>query len=235
MGSSTDYDYSYFRIPKESPDIASYAEKYKQLRLAALRLSPTSFSSTYEIESTFSDETWGARLTAPEKQTFICVARPRAPAASAAGTTNDQYEIVSGEWVAQVTLLGPLSMVDFNLPEESGQPAGSEDEERWQMLSLYTLPAYRGRGIAKELCREVFRYLVTARQEADAIRVRIMVKPENQATVSMYRSLGFVDAGRCTLAEALRANGDGNMVPSDGGGEKFNKRGGLIMTLSLRR
>ncbi|GAD91627.1 GNAT family acetyltransferase [Paecilomyces variotii No. 5] len=236
MGSTTDYDYTYFRIPKESPDIASYAEKYRQLRLAALQLSPTSFSSTYEIESTFSDQTWIARLTAPEKQTFICVARPRVTeTAAAAGTTDNHHEVVSGEWVAQVTILGPLSVADFNLPEESGQPAGSEDEERWQMLSLYTLPAYRGRGIAKDLCREVFRYLATARQEAIAIRVRIMVKPENQATVSMYRNLGFVDAGRCTLAEALRANGDADMVPSDGGGEKFNKRGGLIMTLSLRR
>lgn len=239
MGSSINCSYSYLRVPKESPNITSFARKYKQLRLAALQLSPTSFSSTYDIESKFTDETWASRLTAPEKETFICVAKER-PTSSDVGVRNDDDlngDEIPGEWVAQVTLLGPLSVSDFALPEESGQPAyrGNGSEERWQMLSLYTLPDHRGRGVAKELCREAFQYLLAERQHVGTIRVRIMVKPENQVTVSMYRKMGFVDAGRCTLAEALRANGDGDMVPADREGEKWNKRSGLIMMLSLRQ
>lgn len=41
------------------------------------------------------------------------------------------------------------------------------------------------------------------------IRVRTMVKPENTAMVKLYEGLGFTHAGKCTLAEALKANGDG--------------------------
>jgi len=49
------------------------------------------------------------------------------------------------------------------------------------------------------------------------IRVRITVKPENTATVKLYKGLGFTHAGKCTLAEALVANGDGELIPADGG------------------
>ncbi|GAB1190940.1 hypothetical protein APSETT444_000108 [Aspergillus pseudonomiae] len=198
---STDqYEYSFFRIDKENA-IQSSAHKYKHLRLQALSIAPTSFSSTYELESSLTDPEW------------------------------------IPEWVGQLTLRGPLSPEDFILPEESGQkkPAGEQDTELWQMLSLFTLPDHRGRRLGKRLCQEALKYLASYRDSPRELWVRLMVKPENYATVSLYRGLGFAEAGKCTLAEALVANGDEDLLPGDTSGEKYTSRSGLIMMLEIWR
>jgi GNAT superfamily N-acetyltransferase len=130
----------------------------------------------------------------------------------------------------------------YVLPEAAQQPPviPDEEEEKWQMLSLFTLPTHRGKGVAKSLCLEVFRWLRENKASdsiprPERIRVRIMVKPENTATVKLYEGLGFAHAGRCTLAEALIANGDGELVPADGGGPKYQERTGLIMAATFDR
>ncbi|OAL07132.1 hypothetical protein IQ06DRAFT_7477 [Phaeosphaeriaceae sp. SRC1lsM3a] len=223
---STKMEYSCFRIDPQTQLLPRLAQNYKALRLSALKQSPNSFSSTYEIESRFPDEWWESRLQLPRRETFICVAKGDSSSAD--------------EWVAQVTLIGPVTASSYRLPEAAQQPPVGldEEEEKWQMLSLYTLPTHRGKGIAKALCSETFRWLqeaATDKPRPGLIRVRIMVKPENVATVKLYQALGFTDAGRCTLAEALIANGDEALVPADGGGHRFQDRTGLIMDMSLHR
>lgn len=53
------------------------------------------------------------------------------------------------------------------------------------------------------------------------VRVRIMVRPENLMIVKLYESLGFFNAGACTLEKALRANGDGGWIPQGTLPEKY--------------
>ncbi|KAL4736100.1 hypothetical protein BDV11DRAFT_21815 [Aspergillus similis] len=224
------YDYSFFRIDKDNA-IASSAKKYKELRLQALSVAPTSFSSTYEIESALTDTEWVNRLAMVGRETFICAARPT--------KNNTSYSQVSEQsiWVGQVTLRGPQSPEDFALPDESGQKklTKEEDKELWQMLSLFTLPDHRGQGLGKRLCQEALNYLALYRESPRKVWVRLMVKPENHATVSLYRRLGFAEAGKCTLAEALVANGDKDLLPEDISGEKYSSRSGLIMMLEICR
>jgi ribosomal protein S18 acetylase RimI-like enzyme len=225
-------EYSCFRVDPQPQSVAALAQKYKALRLSALVQSPGSFSSTYEIESRFTDEWWESRLQLPGRETFICAAK-----ASSSPVGDDTCE-----WVGQVTLLGPLASQTYLLPEIAQQPLviSDQEEEKWQMLSLFTLPTHRGKGVAKSLCLEVFRWLrenktADNRSRPKQIRVRIMVKPENTATVKLYEGLGFTHAGKCTLAEALVANGDGELVPADGGGPKYQERSGLIMAATFER
>ncbi|KAH6974451.1 hypothetical protein BKA56DRAFT_591325 [Ilyonectria sp. MPI-CAGE-AT-0026] len=212
--------YSFVRIDQSAADISSAAAKYKALRLEALRQSPTAFSSTFEAESQFSDDVWVSRLCDPEKETFICVFE----------------EETTTEWVAQVTLRGPISTEQFRLPSESGQPVPADDrvEEKWQMLSLYCLPNHRGRGLAVKLCKEAFRFLV-CREETKTphVRVRIMVKVGNTGTTRLYKGLGFEDYGLCTLEEAFIANGEGHLLPKGKLEEKYTTRAGIIMALRL--
>lgn len=132
---------------------------------------------------------------------------------------------------------GPQSREDFILPEESGQkkPGEEEAEELWQMLSLFTLPDHRGQGLGKKLCQVALNYLASCRQSPREVWVRLMVKPENHATVSLYRGLGFIKVGKCTLPEAVVANGDKDLLPKDIGGEKYSSRSGLIMMLEFCR
>ncbi|RAL02358.1 GNAT family N-acetyltransferase [Aspergillus ibericus CBS 121593] len=188
--------------------ITTSAQKYKQLRLHALSVAPASFSSTYEIESALPEEGWVTRLTAGGKETFIC---------AATSINNHATEKI------------------LFLPEESGQKTPSEDQELWQMLSLFTLPDHRGQGLGKKLCREALDYLVSHREAEREVCVRLMVKPENHATVRLYQGLGFVEAGKCTLAEAFIATGDRELPPKDISGEKYSSRTGLIMMLEIRR
>ena len=143
-----DTNYTFFPIPKAglTPVLV---QQYRSLRLKALETSPASFSSTYETEAAFTDEDWTSRLLQGAKETFICAAGSPA----------------SGEWVGQLTLLGPLSREAYVLPEASGQPAPGPDEaeERWQLLSLFSLPEHRGRGLGRGLVKEALRWLRASR------------------------------------------------------------------------
>jgi GNAT superfamily N-acetyltransferase len=154
------------------------------------------------------------------KQTFVCAASH-----VSSGVT---------EWVAQVTLRGPLDRSQYDLPKESRQPSPDPGvTELWQMLSLFKLPEHRGRGLGKRLCQEALLYLENEKP-ATSILVRLMVKPQNTATVHLYQSLGFDDAGRCTLAEALVANGDDKLLPDDYANRvEYITRTGLIMTRQI--
>ncbi|KAF4179619.1 hypothetical protein CNMCM8694_001561 [Aspergillus lentulus] len=188
---TSDYHYTYFRRSAS----------------AGLKLSPSSFAATYESEALFTDEYWKSRLSQPGRETFICAAHP-----AANSNASNKEDLV---WVAQLTLLGPRTKEEFTLPATSGQPepGPDEEEERWQLLGLYTLSSHRGRGIAKRLCAEAIKYLVEYRAEPKNVHVRVMVKWGMEAAVRLYQQLGFEEVGSCTLAEALIANGEGDLLP----------------------
>jgi ribosomal protein S18 acetylase RimI-like enzyme len=213
--------YSYFKVDINK-DLQASAEKFRDLRLNALKLSPTSFSSTYDIESAFSSDVWISRLTRPNLETFVCQA------------TSDSHT----EWIATVNVLGPQSIEDFTLPAESGQPSPKPDseEERWQLLSLFTLPTYRGKGIARVLCQIVLDHLAWSRSHPRNVLVRLIAKPDNVSAIKLYQGVGFADIGRCTLAEAIIANGDRALLPKDyAAREGYNERTGIVMACRIDR
>ncbi|KAJ5619010.1 Acyl-CoA N-acyltransferase [Penicillium lagena] len=224
---ASNYNYSFFRVSKTDGVYAS-AQKYRELRLKALKTSPGSFSSTYDIEAAFIYADWVDRLTVPDREVFICAATPFG---------HDPLCPDGIQWVGQVTLRGPATSVDFELPLEAGQPPqrSDEEEERWQMLSLFTLPEHRGRGLGSKLCQASLDYLRSYRPSPREIQVRLIVKAGNDVTVELYRRLGFIHAGRATLVEALIANGDEHLIPKDLSSEKYSERQGLIMISRVSR
>ncbi|KAJ5664394.1 Acyl-CoA N-acyltransferase [Penicillium longicatenatum] len=223
---ASNYTYSFFRISK-TDGISVSAQKYRELRLEALKTSPGSFSSTYDIEAAFVDTDWIDRLTVPDREVFICAATPSGQDLC----PNDT------QWVGQVTLRGPASRADFELPPEAGQPPqrSDEEEERWQMLSLFTLPEHRGRGLGGKLCQASLDYLRSYRSSPRDVQVRLIVKAGNDVTVELYRRLGFIHAGKAVLVEALIANGDEHLIPKDGNEAMYSVRQGLIMISRISR
>ncbi|KAF5573917.1 acyl n-acyltransferase [Fusarium pseudoanthophilum] len=221
---SPQYHYSFSHVSK-TDSVHQSALKYRDLRLKALEASPESFSSTYEIESQFTETQWTDRLLQDDRENFVCIATPINPDASPAA-----------QWIGQVTLRGPVSRKDFTLPNESGQPmpGGDDEEDRWQMLSLFILPEHQGRKLGQGLCREVMKHLEETQRKARTV-VRLMVKPQNTATVHLYEKLGFETVGKCTLAEALVANGDGHLLPGDITDVRYSTRAGLIMIYTLSK
>ena len=217
---ATELTYSYFRVPKTS-DLKASAHQYRDLRLRGLQISPSSFASTYTTEAAFTTSEWENSLSAGDRQTFICaVTSPKDPEVS--------------EWVGQVTLRGPMSSVDFSLPVEAGQLSiDSTAEDKWQLLGLFLLPEHRGGGRGKQLCQAALDYLTSYLAPPFKVHARLMIKPDNQAVVKLYESLGFKQTGRCTLTEAIRASGDGHLLPEDTRSEKYSSRSGLIMNLKI--
>ncbi|KAH7128941.1 putative GNAT family acetyltransferase [Dactylonectria macrodidyma] len=209
--------YTALRMNQSDSGFPAQVEKYKELRLSALKKTPTAFSSTFEAESKLSDNDWVSRLSNPAKETFICLAD------------------ADGECVAQVTIFGPNSAEAYALPDEAGQPPILPDgeEEKWQILSLYALPTHRGKGVAKLICREAIRYLTNLRSEPSKLRVRTMIAPGNNAACGLFKSLGFFYAGLCTKKEGLIANGE-EVPPGDLSAE-FTTRAGIIMALAETR
>lgn len=63
--------YEILRLPHDIQGVRSNVERYKAFRLLSLQVSPEAFSSTYEREKSFDDETWLSRLTNPSATTFI--------------------------------------------------------------------------------------------------------------------------------------------------------------------
>ncbi|KAF4187857.1 hypothetical protein CNMCM8927_007535 [Aspergillus lentulus] len=226
---TSDYHYTYFRVSK-TEDLTRSAQRNRDLRLQALKLSPSSFAATYESEALFTDEYWESRLSRPGRETFVCAARP-----AANSNASNKEDLV---WVAQLTLLGPRTKEEFTLPATSGQPepGPDEEEERWQLLGLYTLSSHRGRGIAKRLCAEALKYLVEYRAEPKNVHVRLMVKWGMEAAVRLYQQLGFEEVGSCSLAEALIANGEGDLLPEGYEvQEKFCAQSGHVMLQRFTR
>ncbi|RKL45636.1 hypothetical protein BFJ72_g3181 [Fusarium proliferatum] len=218
------YHYSFSHVSK-TDSVHQFAIQYRDLRLKALKASPESFSSTYEIESQFTETQWVDRLLQEDRENFVCIATPVNP-----GTSS------MAQWVGQVTLRGSVSKRNFTLPEASGQPMPGEDneEDRWQMLSLFILSEHQGRKLGQGLCREAIKYLQETQQKTRTV-VRLMVKPQNTATVHLYEKLGFETVGKCTLAEALVANGDGHLLPEDIADARYSTRSGLIMTYTISK
>lgn len=170
------------------------------------------FSSTYEIESTFTTTDWQIRLARPRIHTFVAV------------DLGDSEDWLEAEWVGQVTVLGPVDQDTFELSGVQGLASGSES--RWQMNALYVDPQARGRNVAKELIGAATIFV----QNGGPAGVRIMIKPDNHTVRGLYSGVGFQEVGRCTLGEALRANGDAELIPEDEiDTPRFNTKGGLVM------
>jgi len=186
--------YSTLRIDRTSPDLSTdLAPKYRALRLYALRTSPEAFGSTHAIESAWPLSFWTSRLSRPNIEHLVTIAH----------LPNGREE-----WVAQVTLIGPVAKADYELPPEAHQPIGSDDEEtRWHITALYASDKDRGKGVARMVCQAGFDFAKDCDRGKKA-RVRIMAGPDNEVALGFYEKLGLQDAGRVTRREAMKANGD---------------------------
>ncbi len=114
-------------------------------------------------------------------------------------------------------------------------PPEPPNDERWQVLSLFTFPGYRGQGFGVKLCQEVIRFIEGYRHQPKTSQLDIIVKANNTFAIRLYERLGFQHLRRCTLVEALVVNGDGHLLPSDRSAPKYTKLPGLAMRISILR
>jgi ribosomal protein S18 acetylase RimI-like enzyme len=204
------------------------------------KTAPEAFSAELDSESRLPQSTWLSRITESNATILICVAtRADTNEQSLLPGNRELRILLDGEWIGMFTVIGPVSRGDYIWPK-SGQPEpGPEDSEtRWQLTSLFTLPAYRGHGIAKRLTEAAIEFGKLASDELGRAsnreirtRVRLVVHPKNTGVIRMYEKFGFIDSARMTVAEACIANGAADMIPKDADPEKWHSRLGVAMEI----
>lgn len=240
-------NYSYVAVP--NPPTSTDISRYRTLRLAALLTSPSSFSADYATEAAFSDEVWRQRLSRVGMRVFACVVTAvEAVGGAGMGEERREGEVgergESGEWVAIVTVRG-LLVREGGLWGGNEQDGGEEEESEgdatgWQVLSLWVDVEHRGKGLAGGVCGAAGEW--AARQGKEEGRgkergcwVRAMIKPDNGASLGLVRKMGFEVWGRCTLREAVVANGDVVPVGWEGEREKWEERSGWVLGRKVER
>src|SRR5690348_6156656 len=97
-------------LPRSHPSAEKYGglvSRYKSFRLLSLRLSPSSFGSTYAREAAFPPKTWTSRLSSPDATTVVAVSSGPSPRDPASGEDHDVDLALGGEWQASLTISGP--------------------------------------------------------------------------------------------------------------------------------
>lgn len=231
--------YRILRVPKTSPRLASLVAKSRATRLTALETDPTAFLAQHAVEQALQLSVWHARLTNPEVTMLACVASSARGARSEDEDEDDVDVLLQSEWLAVAALRGPMEeeayyeSPDMRLPV----PEKPETEARWHVFDLYTLPAHRGRGLARRLvgaCVETAVEYSRALPQTEKARLRLFMNPKNAWLVKVYESMGFVTAGSVTLTEGFRANCmeaslPGGTAETEEGRARWHTRFGMAM------
>jgi GNAT superfamily N-acetyltransferase len=224
------YTYRTYLLPTSpnSPNISFHTGKFSALSLLALSTDPTSFGMSYHTECTFTPQIWHTRLTRPNIQIFICVAHPST-------LPEELMTIDHGSWVGMVTQIGPTGKEAYWLGSESGcpEPEGDEVETKWHQTALWVHPEHRGKGVAGLLIQKGVDYARgSLRGEVKQARIRAFTGPQNEGSKKLYGGKGFPVTGKCTIREAVGANGNaewGFWGRWDWGAEMLDSRLGVVM------
>ena len=136
-----------------------------------------------------------------------------------------------------VTQIGPTPKHEYWLGKESGcpEPDGDETETKWHQTALWVDPAHRGKGVAGLLIGEGVRFARDSLRGEEGLkqaRIRAFTGPDNEGSKMLYGKQGFPVVGKCTIREAVGANGNaewGFWGRWDWGAEMLDSRLGVVM------
>jgi GNAT superfamily N-acetyltransferase len=229
-GPSRTHAYRIHRLPTSDPTLLAFlAGKFASLRLFALTVSPEAFGSTFAQEALYTSSTWISRLSRPGMNIFLAI--------SYGPDTPESLQTVDrGDFVGAATMFGPVPKSEFELKESGAEEPGEDEVEgKWHMTAVYNAPGHRGKGVGARLIQGGIDFALEVDGESKKrTRVRVFLAPTNFVARNVYEKLGFKDAGKCTRVEAMKANGDQELIPEDGGAsnpEFYWERGGVGMEL----
>ncbi|RDX43066.1 hypothetical protein OH76DRAFT_1244564 [Lentinus brumalis] len=175
--SGTTYAVCAIPDPPSSADI----HDYREVRLTALRTDPSAYSSTYEREAAFDEETWRARLTGSGNVTLV--ARARRP------DTLDGSTEGRGEGVGCMRVIAARS-----LPAGEG-PQGVDPGRDYFVFGMWVRPEHRRRGVGSMLLENGLAWVLedaAARMGSEgAAGVWLAVTATNSGAKRMYEEAGF--------------------------------------------
>ena len=177
---------TYHITPIPNPPTTLTIESYCEVRLAALRTDPQYFSSTYEREAAFSEETWRERLTGSGKATFV--------AQTSAGVGEKGREEGGGDYVGTVTVIAGRNA------HASGIPSGADAEKTYLVFGMWVRPEHRRRGVGRRLMERILAWAENDAKDSasgkmgrdgDRFEVWLSVQPADEPAKKLYAGLGF--------------------------------------------
>ncbi|VUC36333.1 unnamed protein product [Clonostachys rosea] len=188
-----------FSLPKAfapAEKLDPIIERYKAFRLLSLKQSPESFSSSYEREIAFPDETWIKRVCGPLSTNIIAVTGD--PIGSESSKEQERELLLNEEWLASLTLSGPfdkeaaVAMFKSNMWIDSPSIIMDDETEFYfGLYGMYVAPNARGAGLGVSLVEY-------AKEKALGIvggkktRVVLVVDFDNIGARRTYEKGGFV-------------------------------------------
>ncbi len=113
-------------------------------------------------------------------------------------TYAQEAQLTDAEWIARTdrwngeTGIGFLAMHDGNACGIAGVFLDPEQATAAKLVSMWTAPAYRQKGVGRLLVDEVVAWV--ARRGAKSLR--LMVTSNNESAILFYQRLGFTPTGR---------------------------------------
>jgi GNAT superfamily N-acetyltransferase len=227
-----EFTFKTYRIDPLSPNFAFLTGKYAAISLAALTTDPKSFGMAYHTEASFAPSQWAQRLSRPNVHVFICVAHPP-------NLAPELHTIEHGVWCGMVTQIQSRKSI-YWLPETGAdEPLEDALETHWHQTATWIDPAYRGKGVAKQLIETGVAYAAdTIKGSVQQARVRAFTTPHNEASKKLYFSRGFPAVGLCTVREAITGNGNadyGLLGRWDWPDEIMKRRLGVVMEKVVKK
>lgn len=199
------------KLPRQtsSPETwQSLIAKTKQLRLEALKTSPTTFASTYAVEVEFDIQKWHDRLLNPAATHFVSIETPT----SDANPTDSVSKLLNNAWQGVLVMLEerdeqPAVSSANHSPwdaltalEQSnallGQNHGQDQEKsvlHYHMSGFFVRSQYRGRGVGTALIEAAIKHGDEQRDamEREQCHYTLVVDDYNTSAIKAYEKCGF--------------------------------------------
>ena len=186
--------------------LQSYAERYRKIRLEALKMEPQAYSSKYETECQWPLDIYMNRLNNPLLKTFVALDTQ----AESTNDADDHSELLKCPWKGTLGVLGPkpassgditASKPPWALFQRAEKPEGkapiSTTDPSTQVVYLtvgvYVTKEARLSGIGKQLVQISH---AAVREEALGLNAKsalivVMAEMDNEGGKALYRSQGF--------------------------------------------
>lgn len=158
-------------LPISVPVSHEDLEKYKAIRLAALKTNPEAFGSNYQRAIERTSEEWREVIDGQDRATFVVV---------------DQRD---GSWVGLVLFMAPevVEAKGFATPRKPG-------EHHFILIQMWVNLAHRRKGLAARLIeagKEWSRDWIRDSPLSGAFAIALEVGDDNPSALRLYRSCGF--------------------------------------------
>lgn len=213
-------EYGLFVVPPtHGAEAATIANKFRVLRLEALKADPDAWLSSYEAEVDVPTDDWLTYLRNPLRTLFVCVAKPH--------SLDRPASLLEDRWIGMIQLIGPNPLSKWTWPKAT--PLRSEDEElRYHVTGAFVTKQHRSQR-PPILARLIWLYndwqVRNARNLLHQHRIdrrnitkifcrqRSVVTPKTVHLRKFYESLGTIHYGYVTPAEEFKANEDKVPMP----------------------